>query len=129
MIDHGNTIVLVVEDEVPMARAMHDRLKAEGFKVSLARDGEEGLEQVAKKEFDVVLLDLAMPKITGMEMMKKMREQGLKEAPIIIYTNLVPDDEILEGVTRDKPTYYLSKTEHSLDYVIKMIDKILEGKS
>jgi len=130
MIDHSHIKLLVVEDEVTMARAMLDRFRAEGFKVALAKNGQEGLKYVEKEYYDIVLLDLAMPKVSGMEMMEKMRQMEFgKHAPIIIYTNLVPSDEILQGVSRDKPTYYLSKTEHSLDYVIEMIDRIISERA
>lgn len=120
--------ILVVEDEIPMARAIIDRLKSEEFQVTHASNGEEGLKTASKNSFDVIILDLSMPKVGGMEMMHKLRENFEdKIIPIIIYTNLVPDEEILEGVSKDRPTFYLSKTSHSIDYLIETIDKIIAG--
>ena len=109
-----------------MARAIADSLTAEGFHVIVAGNGQLGMEKLKEDKYDVVLLDLAMPEVDGMEMMKQMRQipEG-EEVPIIIYTNLVPDNEIIKGVARDKPTYYLSKTEHGIESVISKIDEII----
>ena len=118
--------ILVVEDEAPMARAIADSLSAEGFHVVVAGNGQQGMKKLEEDIFDVVLLDIAMPKVDGMEMMKQVREtEKGREIPIIIYTNLVPDNDIIQGVSRDKPVYYFSKTEHDIDFIIKTLDEII----
>ena len=118
--------ILIVEDEASMARAIKDNLVAVGYQVAVASNGEEGLAQIAKEDYNVVLLDISMPQMDGMEMMKKLREAGTNETiPIIIYTNMIPDAAILHGVARDKPTYYLSKTEHSIETLVGKIDEII----
>lgn len=118
--------ILIVEDEASMARAIKDNLVAVGYQVAMASNGEEGLAQIAKEDYNVVLLDISMPQMDGMEMMKKMREVSAnKIIPIIIYTNMIPDAAILHGVSRDKPTYYLSKTEHSIETLVGKIDEVI----
>lgn len=124
MMNNKTGNILVVEDEVPMARAIMDRLKSEGFQVTVAQNGREGLEKFLAGNFDVILLDIKMPEVNGIQMMRQVREK-LSQIPIIIYTNLTPDSEILKAVTEDKPSYYFSKTEYSLDQVIKAIRELL----
>jgi len=117
--------VLIVEDETTMTRVIQDNLVTEGFEVLTARDGQEGLDLLKKDTFDVILLDISMPNVDGIDMMHQLRNDGEgRDTPIIIYTNLVPDDSILKGVSEDKPAYYFSKTTHSVPDVILKIREI-----
>ncbi len=118
--------ILVVEDEAPMRRIIADRLEVEGFDVEVAKDGEAGLAAALEKHPDLIILDLSMPQAGGLELMEKLREdQWGKRVPIILYTNLSPDDEILKEVTKDRPSYYMMKTEHGIDQVIENVNKLL----
>lgn len=77
--------VLVVEDEIKIARALRDGLEAARLAVSLAHNGEEGLQQVCARSFDLVVLDLMLPKLTGIELLSTMRRRGLS-TPVIVLT-------------------------------------------
>lgn len=126
MKNRNDTRILIVEDEVPMARIIADGLKSEGFHVSVASNGQEGLEILKKVIFDVAILDIAMPEVDGMEMMHRIRQDPKSESlPIIIYTNMVPDNKIIAGVSEDKPTYYLLKTERGINDIVRVIDEII----
>ncbi len=65
--------VLVVEDESGIASAVRRGLAAEGFSVDVAADGEDGLWRVTENDYDVVVLDVMLPKLSGYELLKRMR--------------------------------------------------------
>ena len=67
----NNKTILIVEDEVPMIKALVDKFRREGFAVLEAGDGEDGLKIAMEKRPDLILLDIVMPKMDGMDMMKR----------------------------------------------------------
>ena len=75
--------ILIVEDEAPLRMALQDALEAEGYSVRAARDGEEGLDLALKEDFDVILLDLMLPKRDGFSVLKALRDDRLT-TPVII---------------------------------------------
>lgn len=116
--------ILIVEDDPPILRALVDKLTMEGFEILQARDGEEGLIMASNKHPDIILLDIIMPKMDGLSMMKKLRSKNVwgKSVPIILLTNLSPDDErINKSITEDAPAYYLLKPNWSMDDVVEKV--------
>jgi two-component system alkaline phosphatase synthesis response regulator PhoP len=96
--------VLIVEDDEPILKILNEKLEREGMKTMLARDGEEGLKDAKKNHPDLIILDILMPKMDGIAMLKKLRQDPWgKRAEVIILTNLsheVKETEALEqGVT------------------------------
>jgi DNA-binding response OmpR family regulator len=77
--------ILIVEDEVQMRQGLKDNLEFEGYQVETAGDGEECLIKVEKSDFDLILLDVMMPKLSGFDTCKRLREKGFKR-PIIMLT-------------------------------------------
>ena len=120
--------VLIIEDEPSIRKAIMDKLETSEFLSIEAKNGEEGLIAAFEKKPDLILLDILMPKMDGMVMMKKLREEGDwgKKVPIIILTNLSADDRITSGVVINEPAYYLMKTDWSLDEVVAKIRSTLE---
>jgi two-component system, OmpR family, response regulator RegX3 len=78
------TTVLLVEDEDSFVEALTVGLSKEGFEVSVARDGAEALEMFGEKEPDLILLDMMLPKISGLDVCRSIRDQS--DVPIIIVT-------------------------------------------
>jgi two-component system, NtrC family, nitrogen regulation response regulator NtrX len=78
------TKLLIVDDEKAIRAALRDILEYEGYAVEEARDGEEGFEMVKKNEYDVVLCDIKMPKMDGLELLLKAGEMGKSAAFIMI---------------------------------------------
>ncbi len=74
--------ILVVDDEVEIMRALQRSLAAHGYEVFVAKNGEEALEEVARHRPDLILLDLGLPGISGLEVCKKVRESS--NLPIIV---------------------------------------------
>lgn len=76
--------VLVVEDETNLARFIELELGHEGYNVTLAADGQEGYDLASEHDYDVILLDLMLPKLNGLEVCRRLRKS--KNTPIIIIT-------------------------------------------
>jgi len=80
--------ILLIEDEEIMIDLLRKKLVAEGYKVLVARNGEEGLELMKESLPDLVLLDIIMPKKDGFEVMEeKKKDKNLKKIPLIIISN------------------------------------------
>ncbi|MEQ8713475.1 MAG: response regulator transcription factor [Cyclobacteriaceae bacterium] len=77
--------ILVVEDEMHMRIGLKDNLEFESFEVDLAEDGQRGLELLGKSTYDLILLDVMMPKMSGFEVCKQARKAGVT-TPIIFLT-------------------------------------------
>jgi len=77
--------ILLVEDEAPLRETLAARLKREGFAVDMAADGEEGLYLGREVPFDVAIIDLGLPKKSGMELINELRAAG-QRCPILILT-------------------------------------------
>jgi two-component system copper resistance phosphate regulon response regulator CusR len=82
----GRTLrILVVEDEAKVARALREGLQREQYEVSIARTGEDGFFQMTDQDFDLVILDIMLPKRDGLEVLKALRKQG-KRTPVLVLT-------------------------------------------
>ena len=77
--------VLIVEDDQAMAVALRDGFQYEGYSVTVARDGALGLSLASEKEFDLMILDVMLPKLSGLDVCKQLRGVG-KNIPIIMLT-------------------------------------------
>ena len=77
--------ILIVEDEPNMRMGLKDNLEFEGYEVETAADGEAGLSLIMNNLYDLVILDVMMPKISGFDVCKRVREKGIK-TPIILLT-------------------------------------------
>ncbi len=77
--------VLIVEDEETLVLTLSDRLRSEGYAVEAARDGDAGLERALRESFDLVLLDVALPRRDGLDVCRQLRQRGV-QTPILMLT-------------------------------------------
>jgi DNA-binding response OmpR family regulator len=89
--------ILVIEDEHPIADFVQRGLEAEGYSVSCAYDGEDGLAQARTGDFALVLLDVLLPKLSGMEVLEAIRQTD-KALPVIMLTALAETDDVVTGL-------------------------------
>jgi CheY-like chemotaxis protein len=82
---HSHSI-LVVDDEAPIAHFVRDLLSEEGFNVRVEHNGASALLEVLRDPPDLILLDVAMPVMTGDELLRTLREKGFDQLPIIVMT-------------------------------------------
>ena len=122
----SNKKILIAEDESAMRNALTDEFERQGCAVLKAENGEVALDLADKEKPDVILLDILMPKINGMEVLDKIRKGSDwgKKVPIIMLTNLEADEKIMNGVAEDEPSYYLVKSDWKLyDIVEKVLSR------
>jgi two-component system response regulator PhoP len=89
--------ILLVEDEAALRETLAARLKREGFAVDTAADGEDGLFLGREMPFDVGIIDLGLPKLPGIDVVRKLREEG-KKFPILILTARSSWQDKVEGL-------------------------------
>ena len=77
--------ILIVEDDMAILMGLKDDLEFEGYKVSIAFDGKQGLKQAMDQEFQLIVLDILLPKLNGFEVCKKLREANVN-TPILMLT-------------------------------------------
>jgi two-component system nitrogen regulation response regulator NtrX len=121
--------ILIVEDEKVLNEAYALVLNKEGYKVTSAFNGEEALEETAKKKFDLILLDLRMPKMNGVEFLKKFNPK--KEHPdmkIIIFSNYDDEKEVNEAI-ENGATRYILKAWSSPSELVKLVRESLADNS
>ncbi len=127
MTDENKKKILIVDDDSNLNTVLVDKLKFSGFDAVGAPDGEEGLKKALELHPDVILLDLVMPKMDGLEMLKKLREDEWgKEAKVIVLTLLEETDYIAK--TMESGIYgYIIKTEYSLNGILKKVEEMVAG--
>jgi len=114
-------IILIIEDDKFLRELITQKLIKEGYGVSEAVDGEEGIKKVKEEKPDLVVLDLILPGIDGFEVLSRMREESaLTSIPVIILSNLGQKEDVEKGLKLG-----------AVDYLIKahftpgeIIDKI-----
>ncbi|MFH1488139.1 MAG: response regulator [Pseudomonadota bacterium] len=107
--------ILVVDDEVGIRNLLFDVLSNEGFRVTLAKDGKESLGQLRKHRFDLLITDINMPRLDGIELLKKMKKAGRMER-VILMSGRPVDTATLE---KDAPPIFtmLEKPFHIHDFL------------
>lgn len=123
--------ILIVEDEEIMLKALVEKFSAEGFEVVKAIDGEEGLKKALHEKPDIILLDILLPKMDGMAVLKKLREDAWgKYAKVILLTNVSDAETVAMGAefgTGGGEVYeYLVKTDWTLDEVVQKVKNRLQ---
>jgi DNA-binding response OmpR family regulator len=118
--------ILIVEDEEGIVQFLKQGLEEEGYVVSFATDGQAGLELFQSQRFDLVLLDWMLPKMTGVEVCKEIRQQNGK-LPIIFLTAKDTVQETVEGLKNGANDYI--KKPFSFDELVERIKVQLRDKS
>jgi len=117
--------ILIVEDEEPMLRALSDKFTREGFSVVQGKNGENGLQVALEEHPDLILLDIVMPKMDGLEMLMKLREDDWgRKVPVLLLTNY-GDLEKITSAVQNYVVGYLLKTDWKLENVVKKVKETL----
>ena len=120
------TKILLIEDEEIMINLLEKKLTQEGYEVWVARDGAEGIKSMKEIKPDLILLDIVMPKMGGLEVMEEMaKDRDLSKIPVLVISNSgqpIELDKAKELGARD----WLIKTEFSPQEVVEKIKKQIE---
>lgn len=106
-------VILVVEDDPILTKMYREKFSSEGFKVLSAADGETGLEMALAEKVDIILLDVMLPRMSGIDLLKKLRdhEKG-KSTLVIILTNLADPQEKERAVTLGVKDYLVKAMQN-----------------
>ncbi len=122
----GMTRILIVEDEPDMRRGLQDNLEFENFETVTTGNGKEGLRLALKEQFDLILLDLMLPGMDGMEVCQRLKENSSK-TPIIMLTARGSESDKVEGLETGADDYITKP--FSLKELLARINAILRRTS
>ncbi|HWY80233.1 MAG TPA: response regulator [Candidatus Sulfotelmatobacter sp.] len=121
-----NKTILIIEDDKVLSDMYRDKFTVSAFSVLTAEDGQKGLDLALSEKPNIILLDLALPKLQGMDVMGTLRTNSWgKTVPIIVLTNLNVDGKILEAVTKFNPVYCLLKANTTPEEVLSKAKEVL----
>ena len=117
--------VLIVEDDKALRMVLSDKLKKGNFDVLDAEDGKEGLEIAFKELPDIILLDIIMPKMNGVEMLRLLREATWgKTVPVLFLTNDNEPERMMQAL-RINANDYLIKSDWALGDIVNKVKQTL----
>ena len=119
-------VVLAIEDERPLLQIYKIMLEKYGIHTFIAEDGEQGLDLVKKESPDFVILDIRMPKMDGIEVLRQMRaDPKYKDIPVLILTNYNLE-EYRSAVRGLNVLDFLVKSDIEIKNVVKAVKEFLE---
>lgn len=119
------TKILVVEDDRTTRHLLRELLKRNGFSVSTASDGKLALRQLRKKDFDLLLVDVWLPRMNGLELLAHLRDQPDRPIAVVMTSDDTPET-MLQAV-REQAYHYVGKPVQP-DNLIKILNKALSAK-
>lgn len=99
--------ILVVEDEVRLAATLQDLLELQGYSADVCHDGEAGLDNALTSIYDVIVLDVMLPKLNGFDVLRRLRAEG-NATPVLMLTAKSETSDKVEGLDSGAD-YYLTK--------------------
>lgn len=119
--------ILVIEDDKFLRELIAQKLSRDGYEVSEAIDGEEGIKKIQKEKPDLVLLDLILPGIDGFEVLTKMKKDStISSVPVIILSNLGQKDDVERGLKLGAVDYLIKAHFTPGEIVDKVRDVLKE---
>lgn len=121
------TKILVVEDDELIARMYEKIFGFDGYQVELAADGEEGLKKIQEVKPTLVLLDIMMPKMNGLQVLDKIKaDPNTKNIPVVMLTNLDGEKDA-EAALSKGAVKYIVKSNYDPKQISDMVKEILAG--
>lgn len=119
--------ILLIEDNEYMGRMYQNLLSLENYLVSWARDGEEGLEKASSLKPNLILLDVIMPKINGIQVLQKLKDSDdTKNIPVVILT-VIGEQDIIDRALKLGAEGYIIKSTVDLNQLISEIKSYLKN--
>lgn len=120
-------VLLIVEDDPLMSRMYQKIFTFEKYEVEMAADGEEGLAKAQATKPTIILLDVMMPKMNGLQVLERLKaDPATKNIPVIILTNLAGQQDA-EAALAKGAVKYIIKSEHEPKEVADMVNQIIAG--
>ncbi len=120
--------ILIVDDDLYIRDLYEEVLKSEGYEVTTAVDGKEGFDKLEAGGFDLVLLDVMMPKLDGITILSRLANTPPKivNGPIVLLTNLSQGPVIEDGMKKGAKSY-LIKADLTPDQLVKKVKEFLSS--
>lgn len=120
--------ILIIDDDPTFQKTIKDTLNPIGYVVLEALDGEEGLIMTKKEKPDLIILDLVMPKLGGIDFLKTLqKDKDSNKTPVLISSNFSGSDKVNEGMQYGVRGYIV-KSEESLKTIVNAVESII-GKA
>jgi DNA-binding response OmpR family regulator len=121
--------ILIVEDEQILIKVLKEKFEEEKFEVMAVVDGENILPIAKKFRPDIILLDIVLPKINGLDILANLKsDENLKMIPVIMLSNLDGDEKIKQALSLGAVDYMV-KTQHPINEIVeKVSEHILKAK-
>jgi adenylate cyclase len=117
--------IALIEDDKILLKVASEELREAGFEVWQALDGEEGWKLIQSKKPDLILLDIVMPKMDGITLLKMLkRDDYTKDVPVIVLTNLSDSNRVADAMELGARAY-LVKSSQKLEGVVKKVREML----
>lgn len=121
--------ILIIEDDFFVRDLYSRELTREGFEIETAADGPEGLLKAAEGKPDLILLDIMLPKTSGLDVLRTLKEkEETKDIPVVLITNLGQDSVIREGFSLGA-VGYLIKAAYTPTQIIQEVKRFLKESS
>lgn len=119
--------ILIVEDDSLLIRMYQKIFESQGYQVDLAADGQEGLDKARANKPTLILLDVMMPKMNGMQVLEQLKkEPDTKNIPIVMLTNLAGESDAEQALAKGAIKYII-KSQYKPQEVEAMVKQILTG--
>jgi len=116
--------ILIIEDEKTLARALELKLTHSGFEVKVTFNGEDGIALLQKESFDLILLDLIMPKMDGFSVLESLKEKNIK-TPVMVLSNLNQQNDV-KRIKEFGAKEFFIKSNTPIAIIVESVTKLLK---
>ncbi len=117
--------ILFIEDESTLQNTFKDVLRENGYEIISALDGEIGLKSAKSAKPDLIILDIILPKINGLDVLKSLKgDEETKDVPVIILTNLENIEDVNKSIELGASAY-LVKAQYTMKDLVKKVKEAL----
>ncbi len=117
--------IMVVDDEAGIRNLLSEALAEEGFSVTLARDGEDSLNQMKNRKFDLLITDINMPCINGLELLRLMKKAKRREKVILMSGNPIDSSKLGRGT---QPVFDRLQKPFRMNHLLRVVSSALDSR-
>jgi DNA-binding response OmpR family regulator len=119
--------ILIIEDDPILSKMYTEKFTTEGFNVITALDGESGLDMAVSNKIDIILLDVMLPRVSGIDLLKKLRDHETgKNTLVVVLTNLADPEEKKRALDLGVKDYLVKAMQNPAQVVDKVKERIGE---
>lgn len=116
--------IAIIDDEQTVLD-VYSKILGKDYDIVVAKDGQEGIDLIKKEKPDLALIDIMMPNMDGLEMIKKLKDEDLLNMPVVILTNNSEDENISKAVDLGV-TEYLLKVDTDTHQILQKVNSLIK---